>query len=155
MLFILHRVHETPLDAVEHQESEEEDDCHKDKTVDEPAPAHKFSAAEESVFEGLDDGGDGIEAHQLVDGDAVPDHAPGLAEGVDDRGRIHPELHKEGQEDLEVAVFGGHRGEDDAETQREARHHHQKHREKEGVGVEVGVAVAEQGVAEIDDDKES
>jgi hypothetical protein len=45
---------------------------------------------------------------------------PGFVEdghGVDDRGGVHGQLHTEGDEDLEVAIFGGEGGDDDAASQ--------------------------------------
>lgn len=58
------------------------------------------------MFVGFQHGGDRVEAHQGVDMDAFPHQASGLAEGIDDRGGIHPELHQEREEDLQVAILG-------------------------------------------------
>ena len=129
-------VHEGFLDAVEGDDTEGEEDNHEDETVDEPAPTDEHAGVEESVLEGLDDGGDGIQAHQLMNGDAHEEHALGLREGIDDRRGVHPQLHDEGEEDLQVAVLGGPGGDEDAKAQGQAGHHEQQHGEEEGVGVQ-------------------
>ena len=62
------------------------------------------------------DGGDRIDAHQCVNGNSVPLHAGGLAEGIYDRRRVHPELNDETEKDLQVAVFRGKGRDYGAET---------------------------------------
>lgn len=74
--------------------------------------------AEGGVLEGFDDGGHGIEHDDGAKG-FVGDHA----DGVDDRGAVHPKGDDEGEQDGEVAVFGGHGGNQDAEAQAEAGYH--------------------------------
>ena len=105
----LDRIHKILLHLVEDQDAEDENQAHEDETVGEPAPADELAGAEEAVFEGFQHGGDGVEAHQGVDIDAFPHQSLGLAEGIDDRGGVHPELHQEREEDLQVAILGGKR----------------------------------------------
>ena len=69
--------------------------------------------------------------------DAKVFHTLGLTERVHDRGRVHPELDQEGEEDLEVAVFGREGGDDGAEAEGETRNHQEEDREQEGVPVHV------------------
>ena len=104
----LYRIHKTLLHFVEHNDSGTEKNDHKHETIDEPPPAYKTSGPQESVLEGFDDGGDGVKAHQLVDRDAEIPHAAGLAERIHDRGSIHPKLDEEGEQDLQIPVFGRH-----------------------------------------------
>ena len=88
--FTLYRIHETLLDFVEDNDAEAQEEGHEDETIDHPAPADEFAAAEETVFEGFNNGRDRVEAHEGVDGDAEEAHAAGLAERIDDRGGVHP-----------------------------------------------------------------
>lgn len=94
------------MHLVEDHDAEGEDDPHEDETVQEPAPAHEFAGTQEGILEGFQDGGDGIQTHDLVDREAQELHAFGLAERVHDRSGVHPELHQESEEDLEVTVLG-------------------------------------------------
>ena len=153
---LLNGIHETLLDLVEDHDAEGEDEGHDDEAVDDPAPADEIAAAEEAVFEGFDDGGDGVEAHEGVDRDAEEAHAAGLAERIDNRGGIHPELDQKTEEYLQVAVFGRHRGDDGAEAEGQACQHDDQQGEQQGVQVEVCVAVrVEEGVNQVDHDKEA
>ena len=133
-----HGVHEGLLDLVEDDDAEGEEDEHEDEAVGEPAPTDEVAGTEEAVLEGLDDAGDGIERHDGVEVDAGHDLVLHLAEGIDDRGGVHPELHDEGEEDLEVAVLGGHGADEDAEAQRQAGHHQHQHGEQQGMPRKVG-----------------
>lgn len=117
ILCFLHRIHEALLDLVEDDDAEGEEEGHEGEAVGEPAPADELAGGEEAVFEGLDDRGDGVKVHEEVDVEAGDDLALHEAERVDDRGGVHPELYDEGEEDLEVAVFGGHAGDEDAEAE--------------------------------------
>ena len=133
----LHRIHKILLHLVEDKDAENQYQAHEDEAVGEPAPAYELAGTEEAVFEGFQHGGDGVEAHQGVDIDAFPHQARGLAEGIDDRGGIHPELHQEREEDLQVAILGGERGDNHAEAERKAGNHHDQQREKQRIGREM------------------
>ena len=65
-----------------------------------------YTGAQEAIFESLQNRRHGVQAHELVHRNAQELHALGLGERVYDRGGVHPELDQEGEEDLEVAVFG-------------------------------------------------
>ena len=152
----LHRIHETLLDLVEDHDAKAQQQAHEHETVDQPPPTDELAGPQEAVFEGLDDGGDGIEAHKRMDGDAEEAHAVGLTQRINDRRSVHPELDQEGEEDLEVAVFGGHRGDDGAEAQGQARRHGDQHREQQGVPGEMRVAGrVDEVVDQIDDQEKS
>ena len=91
-----------------------------------------------------------------MNGDAEEAHTVSLAQRIDDRRGVHPELDQEGEEDLEVAVFGGHRRDDGAEAQGQACEHDDEEREKQGVPGEVCVAGrVDEVVDQIDDQEES
>ena len=68
-------------------------------------------------------------------------HALGLGERVHDRGRVHPQLHQEGEQDLEVAVLRGEGRDDGAETQRQAGDHDDQDRGEQDEPVQVRRAV--------------
>ena len=151
----LHRIHETLLHLVEDHDTHGHDDNHEHETIDEPTPAHELAGSEETVFEGLQDGGDGIQAHELMDRDAQELHALGLAERVHDRGRVHPELDQEGEQDLEVAVFGREGRDNSAESESQARDHQDKDREQKGVPVQMCLAGrVHEEIDDVDDDEE-
>ena len=67
-------------------------------------------------------------------------HAPGLAQWIDDRSGIHPELNHEAEKYLEVTVLGGHRGNNRTKSQGQASHHQDKDREQNGKTGEMGIA---------------
>ena len=75
-----------------------------------------------------------------MDGNSEVLHALCLAERINDRGCVHPQLDNEGEKDLEVAVLRCHRRYDGSESEGKACHHGDKDREQEGVPVEGGVA---------------
>ncbi len=56
-------------------------------------------------------------------------------ERVDDGGGVHPQLHAETDQEAQVAVARGERGDQDAEAQSEASHHHQQHGGDQDPGV--------------------
>ena len=86
----------------------------------------------------------------------VGTHAAGLAQRIDDRRGVHPELDQEGEKDLQVAVLGGHRGDDGAEAQGQAREHDDEEGEEQGVPGEMCVAGrVDEVVDQIDDQEES
>lgn len=72
----------------------------------------------ECVFEPFHKG------RQWVGHDHHPQFAALLqgADGIDDRGGVHEQLHPEGEQEGEVAVLGGHAGEDDAGAQPHSGH---------------------------------
>ena len=55
----LYSIHETLLDLVEDHYAEGEEYPYDHEAVYEPAPADELACAEEAVFEGLEDRGDG------------------------------------------------------------------------------------------------
>ena len=132
----LHRIHKTLLDFVENHNTQPQKNYHKCKTVGEPAPADEGSGTKETVLESLDDGGHGVEEHNGVEIHSCHYLAFHLGEGIDDRRGVHPQLHDEGEEDLQVAVLGGPGGDEDAKAQGQAGHHEQQHGEEEGVGIQ-------------------
>ena len=67
--------------------------------------------------------------------------AAGLAERVDDRRGVHPERDQEGEEHLQVAVFGRHRGNDRAESEGQAGQHQDEQREEQRIPGQVRGAV--------------
>ena len=82
-------------------------------------------------------------------------HALGLAERIHDRGRIHPELDQEGEQDLEVAVFGREGRDDGAEAEGEARDHQDEDREEKGEPVQMGLAGRiHEVIDDVDDNEE-
>lgn len=111
----LDRVDEGFFDTVKDQNADQEDDKHKAGAVGEAAPGG-IAGTQEAGTEGLDDGGDGVDI-----GDPAPFFGD-AGDGVDDGGAVHPEADTEGDQVLEVAVLGGHGGDDDAEAKAEAGH---------------------------------
>ena len=121
--FKLDDVHEAALHFVECQHAEEHDGDGEHERVEQVGP-FKRALAKEGQFEGLDDGREGI-------GDDGP-HIAGIValqygQRIDDGRDVHPQLHAEGHEEAQVAVFGGHRRDDEAEAEAEAcQHHHEE-----------------------------
>lgn len=136
----LHSIHKIPLDLVEDHNSQRKQPPHEDEAIQEPAPANEFAGAQEAVFEGLQDGGDGVQAHQFVHWEAQEMHALGLAEWIHDRGGVHPQGHQKGEKDLQVAVLGGEGRYDGAEAEGQTRNHRQQQREQQYIPVEVCLA---------------
>ena len=91
----LYRIHETLLDLVEDDDSQCQKYAHENETIYKPSPADKLSGTEESIFKRLDNRGYRVEAHKGMDRNTQEKLAPGLAEWINDRGRIHPERNKE------------------------------------------------------------
>ena len=152
----LHRVHETLLHLVEDHDPGTEGGQHEDEAVDQPAPAHEITCAQKSILEGLEDGGDGVQAHEGMDRDAHPAHAARLAEGVHDGSGVHPELDQEGKENLEVAVLGREGGDDGAETQGQTRNHQDEERKQEDEPGQVRLTGwVDKGVNDIHDNEEA
>jgi hypothetical protein len=130
----LHRVHEGALDFFEHDDAEEKErggDCGGDS---ETLPWD--CAAEEDGAETLNDGGHGVEIHE--ESVFFWNHAG----WVDDGGGIHGELDTETDEEGEIAVFCGERGDDDTGSEAEQGHDPKKNgRKKENhgpIGMEIG-----------------
>ena len=107
----LHRIHEGALDLVEDDDAEEEEDGHEGEGIAKGEPG-EIAFTKGSVFEGLDDGGHRVQHDQCATF-LVGHHA----QWINDRRGIHPQLDDEAKEDGEVTVFGGHRGDEDAEAE--------------------------------------
>src|ERR1035441_3230328 len=103
------RIHKRPLDVVEEDDAEEKDASDDPGADAQVAPTEK-AFAKEGVAEGFDDRG-----HRVQD-----DHPTGGGvkhrQRVNDRGGIHGQLDAKGDQNLQVAVFRGQRGHDDANT---------------------------------------
>ena len=105
----MHPVEEYDADAQKH--------CHEGEAVGQASPT-ELAGAEHAVFEGFDDGGERVEAHGEVefgvgDGAQWPYYGCG----------VHPEADEVVEHQLEVAVFGRHAREEDAEAQRQSGEH--------------------------------
>ena len=109
-------VHKRLLDAVEDHDAKREDHYHKDEAVDEPTPADEFATTEESVLEGFYDGSDRVDTHQRMDSNTVPRHTVGLTQRINNRRGVHPQLHDEGEENLQVTILGSHGRDNDAKA---------------------------------------
>lgn len=125
----LYRIHEALLHFVEDDYAQDQQNDHEDKTVDEPAPADEITSPQETILEGFDDRGDGVQTHELMDRNPHPDHVLCLAKRIHDRRSIHPQGDDEREQDLQVAVLGRHRRDDETKTQGEAGHHRNQDRE--------------------------
>ena len=91
-----------------------------------------------------------------MDRDAQELHALGLAERIHDRSRVHPELDQEGEQDLEVAVFGRQGRDDGAEAEGQPRDHRKQQREQKGVPGQMGLTGRiHEEIDDVDDDEES
>ncbi len=124
-------VHESALYLVENDHTEQEQQDHEEEAVAEGEPG-EVALAQGGVAEGLDDGG-----HRIGEDERAKRALRHHAEGIDNRRGVHPELHNEGEEDGQVAIFGGQRGDQDAESQAQPRDHQdeQRHeRERPGDG---------------------
>lgn len=151
----LHCIHKTLLDLVEDDDAEGKENPHEHKAVDQPAPADELASSKEPVLKGLKYRSDGVETHQFVDWDSHEEHALGLAEWINYRRGVHPELDQEAEEHLEVAVFGGHRGDDGAEAEGQACYHQYQYWEKQGIPVEMcGAGWVYEKVDNVYDDEE-
>lgn len=119
----LHCIHKALLDLVEDDDAEGQENPHEHKAVDQPAPADELASSKEPVLKGLKYRSDGVETHQFMDWDTHKEHALGLAEWINYRRAVHPELDQEAEEHLEVAVFCCHRGYDSAKAKRKPCNH--------------------------------
>ncbi len=112
---LLNGVNERLLDAVKNHHANEHHHKHEGGGVAQACPGG-VAGAEEARPEGLDDRGDGVDVHHP---------APALrdaGDGDDDGCGVHPQGNAEGDQVAQVAVFGGERGDDDAEAQTQPSH---------------------------------
>ena len=122
-------VHEGALYFIENDHADQEQQDHEEEAVAEGEPG-EVALAQGGVAEGLDDGG-----HRIGEDERAKRALRHHAEGIDDRRGVHPELHDEGEEDGQVAIFGGQRGDQDAESQAQPRDHQdEQRRERERPG---------------------
>ena len=122
-------VHEGALYFIENDHADQEQQGHEEEAVAEGEPG-EVALAQGGVAEGLDDGG-----HRIGEDERAKRALRHHAEGIDDRRGVHPELHDEGEEDGQVAIFGGQRGDQDAESQAQPRDHQdEQRRERERPG---------------------
>ena len=84
--------------AVEDEDGEEEGDKEEEGAIEE-ACGIEGADTQTGVFEGFEDGGQGIDAQQ----GAVLRR--GKAQGIDDGGGVHQQLHTETDEEVKVTVF--------------------------------------------------
>jgi len=131
--FPLHRIHEAALHAVEDHHADDEQHAHEDEAVAEIQPREE-ALSERGILEGLDDGGDGVEQHQRAQF-LIGHHA----QRIDNGGGIHPQLYDEAEKHGEVAIFGGERRHDDAESQSQSGEHQDVNGEQQqrAVGTDV------------------
>ena len=80
-----------------------------------------------AVFEGLNNGCDRIQHHDplLVGGDG--------AQRIYDRRGVHPQLYNKAEQKGEVAVFRGHRGDQDSKPQGQSGQHQDQHRNQQDI----------------------
>ncbi len=122
-------VHEGALYFIENDHADQEQQGHEEEAVAEGGPG-EVALAQGGVAEGLDDGG-----HRIGEDERAKRALRHHAEGIDDRRGVHPELHDEGEEDGQVAIFGGQRGDQNAESQAQPRDHQdEQRRERERPG---------------------
>ena len=120
----LNSVHEALLGAVEEDDSEEHDDEEGEGAI-EDAPEVEGAHAEAGIFEGFEDGGEGVDVQEgLV-------FFRGEGEGVDDWCGVHQELHSEADEHVEVTVFGGEGGDDESPRHGVEAYHSYENREEQ------------------------
>lgn len=150
----LHRIHEAFLHLVENQNAKPQHQQHEAETVGQPAPPDELAGTQSSMFEGFNNGSHRIDAHDVIQVETGHDLAFHLAERIDNRRGVHPQGDKEAEKHLQVAVLGGHGGDDNAETQRQACHH--QHQQREQQQVPVGAYDrATYHIKQIDNDKQS
>lgn len=112
---MLDSIDESFFNSIEDDYTDEQDDEHKACAVCQTRPGG-VAGAEEAFAEGFDDGGNGVDVGHPAPlfGDA--------GDGVDDRRTIHPEADAKTDQVLQVTVFRGHGGDDDAEAKAESGH---------------------------------
>ena len=104
---MLHRIHKIPFRSAEDDNCQEQGDEHEDGAIKQSAPI-QGTTAHAAVLEGFENGGKGIHGNDV----AVFFRCG--TQGVDDRSGVHEELHAEADQLGEVAVFGGHGGDDES-----------------------------------------
>jgi hypothetical protein len=72
-----HGIHKTPLNLIEHHNAQCQQNNNKHETINQPTPTNELTTTEEAVLERLNDGRHGVETHQLMNGDAMPELALG------------------------------------------------------------------------------
>ena len=135
LLFKLNGVHKIALHLVENQDADGENHEHKGETIGQPAPSDELACAQSTMLEGIQHGRDRVEEHQRIEVDAAEDLSFHLAERIDDGGGIHPQRDEKRKKHLKIAVFRGHRRDDDAKTQGQPCQHHHKQWEKQQIAV--------------------
>ncbi len=87
---------------------------------------HDRAPSEHGVADQLHRRGDGVDQQ-----DGLHQAVAQLRERIDDRGRIHPQLHAEVDQDRQVAVLGRQARNDDAKSQAHHAQVHQRHRNEQ------------------------
>ena len=130
----LHRIHKSALDFFEHNDAEKKESGGDRRSDSQALPWD--CAAEEDGAEALDDRCHGVEIHE----ESV--FCRNYAGRVDDGGGIHGELDSETDEECEIAVFCGERGDDDTGTEAEQSHDSKKNGRKQEnhgpIGMDIG-----------------
>ena len=140
----LYCVHEALLGAVEEDDSEEHDDDEGEGAI-EDAPEVEGAHAEAGIFEGFEDGGEGVDVQECLV------FFRGEGEGVDDWGGVHQELNTEADEHVEVTVFSGERGDDESPRHSVESNHSYEDREKKNVPRDSNLEVLEQYEVNVDE----
>ena len=103
----LNSVHESLFGAIEDEDGEEEGDDEETCAIEEACDV-EGADTEAGVLEGFEDGGEGVDVQEgaiLLGGET---------QGIDDGSGVHQQLNTKGDEELEVAVFRGPGGDDEA-----------------------------------------
>ena len=111
----LHRIHKRLLHPVEDDRADEDDRQHEAETVEQAAQVHA-ARAQEGVAEGFHDG-----RHRVGEDDPLPARRDGR-DRINDRRGVHQQRYAKGDEEAQVAVLGGQRGDDDAKAQSQPGH---------------------------------
>lgn len=132
----LNGVNEGFFDAVEDDGADEKDHEHESGAVGQAQPGG-VAGAQKSCPEGFNDRCDGV---------YIRHPAPILRNAghrVDDWRGIHPQANSKAYQVLQIAIFCGHGGDDDAKAQPEPSHQHQKYWQREGPGREPDIRTAQ------------
>ena len=70
-------------------------------------------------------------------------------ERVDDGSGVHPQADEETEQQLQVAILGGHTGEQDTEAQSQSRQHHYEQRQQQCIPVGMDGCVGEEHIVGI------
>ena len=87
---------------------------------------HECAPSEHSVADQLHRRGDGVDQQ-----DGLHQAVAQLRKRIDDRRRVHPQLHAEVDQDRQVPVLGRQAGDDNAEAQAHHAQMHQRHRNQQ------------------------